>query len=421
MSGAGAAGTAILKLFLHAGARHVVVTDVDGIIHREPADVLSGEHPNHAWIAENTNPDGLSPAPSPTRWSAPTSSSASRRPTSSPRRPWRRWRPTASSSRWPTPPPRSTPSSPPGTPPSSPPAAPTSRTRSTTCSSSPASSAASSTPASRTSRMDVMLAAADALAGVVQEDERNATYIVPSVFHPDVTTVVADAVKAAVAGATGGVSARTGPRRRGRPWSSRSSSSSSSSTRRRARRRRRFPTRTRWSTSRCSSCRCAGGARDAAARCVVAAVFVGHAVVSEVVQATLLPLRSGTRGTPSPTSSGWGSGVLVAHLRQAVGGAPAERRAETPRPGAAPWSGGRRRAGSLGSPPRCSDAWPRPPWSQSATPPHPTRCAGDTLASNRPDGPRWSPPPRPRLVLLRRLAIGSKTCLSTSEPMTKHR
>jgi malate dehydrogenase (oxaloacetate-decarboxylating) len=46
--------------------------------------------------------------------------------------------------------------------------------------------------------IDVLLAAADALADVVHDDERNATYIVPSVFHPDVSTVVADAVKAAV-------------------------------------------------------------------------------------------------------------------------------------------------------------------------------------------------------------------------------
>ncbi len=59
MSGAGAAGTAILKLFLHAGARHVVVADVDGVVHRQRADVLSGDHPNHAWIAENTNPEGV--------------------------------------------------------------------------------------------------------------------------------------------------------------------------------------------------------------------------------------------------------------------------------------------------------------------------------------------------------------------------
>ncbi len=40
----------------------------------------------------------------------------------------------------------------------------------------------------------VLLAAATALAGVVQESELNATYIVPSVFHPDVTRAVATAV-----------------------------------------------------------------------------------------------------------------------------------------------------------------------------------------------------------------------------------
>ena len=38
-----------------------------------------------------------------------------------------------------------------------------------------------------------------ALADVVHDDERNATYIIPSVFHPDVSHVVAEAVRAAVA------------------------------------------------------------------------------------------------------------------------------------------------------------------------------------------------------------------------------
>ena len=46
---------------------------------------------------------------------------------------------------------------------------------------------------------DVLLAAAEALADVVHDDERNATYIIPSVFHPDVSHVVAEAVRAAVA------------------------------------------------------------------------------------------------------------------------------------------------------------------------------------------------------------------------------
>ena len=52
---------------------------------------------------------------------------------------------------------------------------------------------------------EVLLAAADALAAVVKEEERNATYIIPSVFHPDVAGVVAAAVsKAALAAAGAG-------------------------------------------------------------------------------------------------------------------------------------------------------------------------------------------------------------------------
>jgi len=51
MSGAGAAGTAILKLMLRSGARDVVVADVGGVIHRD----RSGMDASLAWIAEHTN------------------------------------------------------------------------------------------------------------------------------------------------------------------------------------------------------------------------------------------------------------------------------------------------------------------------------------------------------------------------------
>ncbi|GAA4955861.1 NAD-dependent malic enzyme [Streptomonospora halophila] len=54
MSGAGAAGTAILKLLMHAGAKHVVVCDLHGAVHSGRGDL----DPNLAWIAENTNPEG---------------------------------------------------------------------------------------------------------------------------------------------------------------------------------------------------------------------------------------------------------------------------------------------------------------------------------------------------------------------------
>ncbi len=55
MSGAGAAGTAIIKLLLEAGAGHVVVADIAGVVHRERAG-LSGEL---AWLAEHTNELGI--------------------------------------------------------------------------------------------------------------------------------------------------------------------------------------------------------------------------------------------------------------------------------------------------------------------------------------------------------------------------
>ncbi|GAA3745096.1 NAD-dependent malic enzyme [Salinactinospora qingdaonensis] len=51
MSGAGAAGTAILKLLMHAGAKNIVVCDVQGALHQGREDL----DPNLAWIASNTN------------------------------------------------------------------------------------------------------------------------------------------------------------------------------------------------------------------------------------------------------------------------------------------------------------------------------------------------------------------------------
>ena len=82
---------------------------------------------------------------------APTCSSASARPTCSTPSGSRTWQPRRSSSRWPTPTPRSIPPRPTSTPPWSPAAAPTTPTRSTTCWRSPASSAACSTPVPRRS------------------------------------------------------------------------------------------------------------------------------------------------------------------------------------------------------------------------------------------------------------------------------
>ncbi|HXD26816.1 MAG TPA: malic enzyme-like NAD(P)-binding protein, partial [Propionibacteriaceae bacterium] len=55
MSGAGAAGTAVIKLLLAAGARDVVVADIEGVVHRGRAE-LTGEL---EWLAHNTNQLGF--------------------------------------------------------------------------------------------------------------------------------------------------------------------------------------------------------------------------------------------------------------------------------------------------------------------------------------------------------------------------
>jgi malate dehydrogenase (oxaloacetate-decarboxylating) len=55
MSGAGAAGTAILRLLFEAGLRDVVVADVDGVIHRDRPNL----HESLQWLAEATNAAGL--------------------------------------------------------------------------------------------------------------------------------------------------------------------------------------------------------------------------------------------------------------------------------------------------------------------------------------------------------------------------
>ncbi|TVL89520.1 NAD-dependent malic enzyme [Streptomyces sp. SAJ15] len=63
MSGAGAAGTAILKLLIAAGVKHAVVADIEGVVHAGRADLVDADtHSDMAslrWIADNTNPEGV--------------------------------------------------------------------------------------------------------------------------------------------------------------------------------------------------------------------------------------------------------------------------------------------------------------------------------------------------------------------------
>jgi malate dehydrogenase (oxaloacetate-decarboxylating) len=56
MAGAGAAGTAILKLLLNAGAKNVISCDINGAVYRGRED-LSNNNEALAWIAEHTNAD----------------------------------------------------------------------------------------------------------------------------------------------------------------------------------------------------------------------------------------------------------------------------------------------------------------------------------------------------------------------------
>ncbi len=55
MSGAGAAGTAIIRLLIKAGAGNVVVADVNGLIHPDRPDIRDGDDENLQWIADHTN------------------------------------------------------------------------------------------------------------------------------------------------------------------------------------------------------------------------------------------------------------------------------------------------------------------------------------------------------------------------------
>ncbi|MGL4745712.1 MAG: NAD-dependent malic enzyme [Dermatophilaceae bacterium] len=202
MSGAGAAGTAILKLLLHAGARHVVVADVDGIVHRERADVLSGQHPNHTWIAEHTNAAGMTGTLAEAMRgadvfvgvSAPNvlteddiASMATDSVVFAMANPVPEIDPETAARH----------------------AAVVATGRSDFANQInnvlvfPGVFRGLIDSGTKHVTVEVLLAAADALADVVRDDERNATYIVPSVFHPDVSTVVADAVRAAV-GRSGG-------------------------------------------------------------------------------------------------------------------------------------------------------------------------------------------------------------------------
>ena len=104
VSGAGAAGVAVTTILREAGIGDIAVADRGGVLHGGRADLTSVKR----LLAAVTNDGGRTGTPGRGACAAPTSSSASRA-ARCPRRRSRRWRPTRSSSRWPTRTPRSHP------------------------------------------------------------------------------------------------------------------------------------------------------------------------------------------------------------------------------------------------------------------------------------------------------------------------
>ena len=189
MSGAGAAGTAVLTVLLEAGAGSVVVADKDGIVRPD----RSGMSPEHRSVIERTNPDasvdtiqgalkgadvfiGLS-APD-ILTGADIATMASGSVVFALANPVPEVDPAAAAQH----------------------AAVVASGRSdfpnqiNNVLAFPGVFRGLLDAQSRTITLDMLIAAARALAGVVGDDQLNASYIVPSVFHPDVAGAVAAAV-----------------------------------------------------------------------------------------------------------------------------------------------------------------------------------------------------------------------------------
>jgi malate dehydrogenase (oxaloacetate-decarboxylating) len=193
LSGAGAAGMAILTVLLEAGARDVVVADKDGVIHADRPELS----PELVWVAEHTNKDGASGdlrsvvagADVFIGVSAPDLLTGDDIATMAPgsivfalANPVPEVDPTAAAEH----------------------AAVVASGRSdfpnqiNNVLAFPGVFRGLLDAHSRTVTVETLIAAARALAAVVTDEELNAAYIVPSVFNPDVATTVARAVRDAV-------------------------------------------------------------------------------------------------------------------------------------------------------------------------------------------------------------------------------
>jgi malate dehydrogenase (oxaloacetate-decarboxylating) len=192
MSGAGAAGTAVLRLLVAAGAQDIVVCDVDGVVCAD----RDGLADDLRWTAENTNPRGLSGTLKAALAgadvfigvSAPGILTGADIATMAP---------DSIVFALANPDPEVDPQE------AAQYAAVVATGRSDFANqinnvlAFPGVFRGLLDAQSKTITSDMLLAAAYALAAVVTDHERNAAYIVPSVFHPDVSAVVASAVQSA--------------------------------------------------------------------------------------------------------------------------------------------------------------------------------------------------------------------------------
>ncbi|WP_179479611.1 NAD-dependent malic enzyme [Allobranchiibius huperziae] len=198
-SGAGAAGTAITRLMLHAGARDLVLADIDGVVHRDRPDIAGDTSSTLAWVADHTNPRGVTGSlKGAVRGadvfigvSAPDLLTGDDIATMAPdsivfalANPKPEVDPTEAAAH----------------------AAVVATGRSDFANQInnvlvfPGVFRGLLDAAATDITLDIMLAAAVALSGVVKREELNAAYIIPSVFHPGISSVVAKAVVDAAGG-----------------------------------------------------------------------------------------------------------------------------------------------------------------------------------------------------------------------------
>ena len=191
VGGGGAAGSAIVSLLLAAGARDIVVWDREGILYRDDAALSPAKHS----LAERTNPrrlrgdlrDALTGA------DVFIGVSAAERPGGRVDR--RDGRARRSSSRWPTPTPRSTPPRPGSTRRSWPPGGSDYPNQINNVLAFPGVfRGLLDARATQVTDRHAHRGRRTPWPPVVTDDELNANYIVPSVFAPDIVKTVAAAI-----------------------------------------------------------------------------------------------------------------------------------------------------------------------------------------------------------------------------------